>query len=151
MRFLGSKEVRQMRKDIDDIREVSAKGYSIYLLKETEADCPDCGYDPITQESTDITCETCGGLGVIITTVKLPITAGVIKHDNDNIQHNSGVEVGSKLTLDISIVDYNLYSSFIDTMEKIEVDGVNYRPIDRSLRGISSPNRLIMEVEKITG
>lgn len=151
MNLLSDNDLLQMNEDINNLRELASSNFIVNLLKETEADCPDCGYDPITEESTDITCSTCGGLGVIVTTVNIPLQAGVHELSNDNQLEDAGVVQNSMLLLDISITDNDTYNAYINPMMKIEIDGVNYREISRKLRGIGGHNRLLIKVEKITG
>ena len=47
------------------LRKIQTK--VILYQRGTESDCPDCGYDPVTEESSDPNCPTCGGIGKIYT------------------------------------------------------------------------------------
>jgi hypothetical protein len=50
---------------------------TLRLVKITTTPCPNCKFDPIRKESTDPTCPTCGGAGVIQTPVNTDIPASV--------------------------------------------------------------------------
>lgn len=49
----------------------------IKLVKQTEVDCPDCGYDPIRKESINFNCESCSGTGSYITITSQTIPASI--------------------------------------------------------------------------
>jgi len=151
MHLLSDNDLLQIKKDINRLRECTSDGFEVNLLKETETDCSECDYDPITEESTDITCTACGGLGVTVTTVRIPLHAGVHYQDYSNQLENAGIVQNSTLTLDISIDDNDTYGAYINPMEKIEIDDVNYRVVSKELKGIGGNNRLLVKMEKITG
>jgi hypothetical protein len=67
--------IRNMLNSISSLNHVLNE--TLRLVQYTNSDCPDCGYDPIRKESTDPSCPTCGGKGVIQTQVNIDIPSSI--------------------------------------------------------------------------
>ena len=67
--------IRNMLRAISKGNHVFNEQVKVY--KNTKTICTDCIYDPIRQESTDYNCQTCDGLGQVITEVYSEIPASV--------------------------------------------------------------------------
>lgn len=67
--------IRNMLNSISGLNHVLNE--TLRLVQYTSTDCPDCSYDPIRKESTDPSCPTCDGKGVIQTQVNTDIVSSV--------------------------------------------------------------------------
>jgi hypothetical protein len=130
-----------MLKAISDGNHVFNETISLYV--NTKTDCPDCDFDPVRKESTDPNCQTCGGVGKIITEVSYDIPASVEQEEDfkydfskagkflkgqiyatlDILEINTILDPTSKYDLN----DYKQMKSFVESFDYIKWKGAKYK------------------------
>jgi len=98
--------------------------------------CPDCVYDPVTQQSTDVTCQTCGGRGMI--TVDNPITIPVSIDYPDEFNYDytaAGQAMTGAITVVIDIVEINQYNIDPEKVTYFEWMGSQYE-LEKMEKGV---------------
>lgn len=117
----------------------------VYLYSyPSEAACPDCIYDPVSQESSDSSCSTCSGTGKILGDPKIT----KIKANLRNLQGESIIRRGlGNVISDVWLMYCDeTFKDLITSATKVYFDGVYYQAW---LNDTGSP--LIRKVSNLNG
>ena len=117
----------------------------VYLYSyPSETVCPDCIYDPVSQESSDSNCETCDGTGKILGDPKIT----KIKANLRNLQGESIIRRGlGNVVSDVWLMYCDeTFKDLITSATKVYFDGVYYQSW---LNDTGSP--LIRKVSNLNG
>jgi hypothetical protein len=133
--------LRNMLNSISSLNHVLNE--TLTICKEDEADCPDCGYDPIRNESTDPHCPTCDGHGKISTPLYYTIPSSIETEEDFTFTYSNAGRIAEGeilATIDKKEIDeilnignkYNMDSyvdikSFLDQYKYFEWKGAKYK------------------------
>jgi hypothetical protein len=133
--------LRNMLNSISSLNHVLNETLILYKLESS--DCPDCGYDPIRNESTDPYCTTCDGKGKVSTPTAFTIPSSIETEDDfvfsytnagrltsgeilatiDNKEISEVLNVDRKFSMD----DYGDIKAFLDQYSYFEWKGAKYK------------------------
>lgn len=102
---------------------------TLTIYHNHETDCPDCGYDPIRKESTNLNCQTCDGIGKIIDSITYTIPSSIeteedFSFDYANVGRISNGEI-------LATIDSLEIKTILNTDGKYSMD--NYQDIKKFL------------------
>lgn len=122
-----------------------------------EIDCPDCVYDPVSDESADVNCATCNGTGRVMGTAKITTINGSLRClTGESIIRR---ELGN-VTSDVYLLYCDsLYATSIREAQHIKI-GSNYyqawlndtgKPIMRYIRTMDELDRMEVTLKRREG
>jgi hypothetical protein len=149
MSYLNEDDIAAINEAVAGMRE--SRAVEVALVSITTDPCPDCVFDPILNESTDLDCPTCGGSGVITSEESNTFEASIL---SDEIDIRYGPEgSGPKkrtLILDFSIRDYEANEDEFVFGTLVYCDDNVYRIVGIDFRGMGpEPNRVLTTVEEV--
>lgn len=149
MAYLDKNDKKAISDAVKDTIDSLGLNKTVYLLSETNTDCPSCAYDPISKESTDLYCSACSGFGVITTTNKINIKAIVDREFTDE-QHSGGTEDKGKGDIKIHKNTVFKYTSLLQPTDKVEVFSSTYRIVGSEPSATVDGVYYIYHLERVT-
>jgi len=126
---------------IDAIRETI--GRNVTFIMNITAACTVCSLDPVTNNSTNPFCTTCGGKYWIVTDDNKTVLAHVTNGRVDQIGWTSGGQFNEgdcRLSIEYSTTN----EDYVTRVRRILVDGKEYRVKNKEYRGVPQINRIIL-------
>ena len=92
--------------------------YVKYIIR---SDCPDCAYDPVTKTSTNIACQTCGGIGKVID-IRTAVVNGTLNYMYENdVLDSGGVVAKDSVKYTMSNGVYLRYKTYLKPKHRVYV------------------------------
>jgi hypothetical protein len=136
---------------VDAIRDAIGRDVAIqYLASGIACTTSGCYYDPTTNLSTNPFCPTCSGEYWLNTFVEYTVNAHVTtKGANTPVWTVGGIVVDGDAVVQIKNTASNL--SAVETSEHFIVDSRTYVMKEFSLRGVPTPNRIVVVLKEQEG
>lgn len=123
--------------------------------QSAEVPCPDCQYDPVTQQTTNIFCQTCGGRGFITQDHTITIPASIDYPDEFRYDYlPAGFALTGKIMVVIDaqeIAQYNIDPQQVDYYTWQGSDYIMIKMEKGVLNGILYEYDLYLEKKGIHG
>jgi len=120
-----------------------------------QSSCPTCAYDPVTQQSADIYCQTCGGRGFIYQNQEITIPASIDYPDEFIYDyHPAGFALVGKIMVvidSLEIVEYNIDPQKVDYYTWLGSDYIMVKMEKGVLNGYLYEYDLYLEKKGIEG
>lgn len=125
---------------IDEIRDAIGRPVT-FQVKHQGTACPDCTLDPITGQSLDPFCGTCGG-AYWTNTISGYVLSGHIRWRSSEMpsMYPGGVIPEGDCTVTVEFTE--LSESYINRAKNVIVDDKVMQVKNYALRGVPNPNRL---------
>jgi len=121
---------------LDITQSAVGKLAEVSVKKLIRSDCPDCTYDPVNKESTDPSCQTCGGAGQILDEKKAKIKAFVNYYNTSEEEQGPGVVGTNSCRVSVDSRTAFVYREFLQPNYRIYIDDDVYEIISRFSYGI---------------
>jgi hypothetical protein len=137
----------EIKKRINEIRDLTGDKDRISLITITESLCPDCEYNEITHESKDSSCSTCGGIGKLQAESAVSLLAKVrwVDEATANLEKIGYLPRGGAIFTVDSIYESNLDD--LTPIDRVEIDGITVIVVARKYKGFKNKNRVTFYAE----
>lgn len=133
------------------LRGLRSNYRSFHLLLPTETDCPDCGYDELTDSALDIACTTCNGIGKVIEWSPLEVHGRVQHYDFVKLSA-AGIPPGIEVGDSVAYISSEIKEAVLDLRESprgyVYLDGDTYRPWSVQPTGVGHADEWRVELKR---
>jgi len=120
----------------DIANSIVGKLATVKVKKLIKTDCPNCTYDPINNESTNPQCQTCGGVGKVISEKKAVMPAFVSFYNTTEEVAEAGVVDPLRCKVSVDSRTSFVYREYLKPTYRIYIDDDIYEIDARATYGV---------------
>jgi len=129
---------------VDAIRGAIGREVTFYVVASSTP-CPICDLDPVTNTSTDSWCPVCSGEYWLYTYSGVPLDAHVSWGYSEQLGWVQGGQLAEgECRVQIEYLPENV--TVVDNSKWVEVDGKKMQIVKKTLRGVKTLNRILVDL-----
>ena len=136
-------------RDIREMEKTLGKQSRVQVIVESSSDCPDCNFNPVTKQSTDAKCQTCGGRGRVYSSKRIVLPAFVQRRRIRDTSISGGINLEGEIQLYVDYRTVMNFKRFLNGRNRLYIDNAEYEIVDNARTGVFDSDMMVYTCEKV--